>query len=280
MALFGWRRDPDRLLEQAREAWDSEEMEEAASLAGKAERAAGRAGKVEARGEALALRAAALNELGRSEEALAAADALLAAEPGAADAMAERGFALWELLRLDEARAQLEEALRIEPEEAWAHHTLGLITERRGDAAEAERRFRRARKLAPEDFPAPVHLSHREFDAAVEAALEEIPPRVRDYLANVAIAVEGLPSDDDLRGGDPPLSPAILGIFRGAPYGQKGSMDPWSHFPSSIVLYQKNLERFAGDREDLVEQIGITLVHEVGHFLGLDEEELWARGLG
>ena len=57
-------------------------------------------------------------------------------------------------------------------------------------------------------------------------------------------------------------------------------MDPWSHFPSSIVLYQGNLQRFAADREDLVEQIGITLVHEVGHFLGLDEEELWERGLG
>ena len=56
-------------------------------------------------------------------------------------------------------------------------------------------------------------------------------------------------------------------------------MDPWSHFPSSIVLYQKNLERYARGRAELIEQIGITLVHEVGHFLGLDEEELWERGL-
>ena len=92
--------------------------------------------------------------------------------------------------------------------------------------------------------------------------------------------MEDLPADDDLRGSDPPLSPGILGIFRGAPWGQKGSMDPWSHFPSSIVLYQKNLERFAADRDELVEEIGVTLVHEVGHFLGLDEEELWERGLG
>jgi predicted Zn-dependent protease with MMP-like domain len=56
-------------------------------------------------------------------------------------------------------------------------------------------------------------------------------------------------------------------------------MDPWSHFPSSIVLYQRNLERFARDRKELIEQIGITLIHEVGHFLGLDEEQLWERGL-
>ena len=280
MALFGLRPGAPRLLQRARAAWDQEEMEEAAGLAARAERAAGRAGDGETRSEALALRAAALNELGRSGEALAAADALLAAEPEAADAMTERGFALWELNRLDEARAQLARAVEREPGDAWAHHVLGLVAERAGERKEAERRFRRARKLAPEDFPAPVRLAPDAFDAAVEAALEEIPPRVRAYLANVAIAVEDLPADDDLRGSDPPLSPGILGIFRGAPWGQKGSMDPWSHFPSSIVLYQKNLERFAADRDDLVEEIGVTLVHEVGHFLGLDEEELWERGLG
>jgi len=279
MGLFG-RKDPERLLDQAREAFDAGELEAAAELAAKGERAADRAGNAELRGEAQVLRAAALNELGHSAEALAASDALLAAEPEAVDAMVERGFALWELLRLEEARAQLEEAVRREPEEAWAHHTLGLVAERRGERKEAERRFRKARQLAPDDFPEPVRLSQPEFDAAVEAALAEIPPKVRAYLSNVAIAVEDLPSDDDLKGGDPNLSPGILGIFRGAPHGQKVSMDPWSHFPSSIVLYQKNLERSAADRDEVVEQIGITLVHEVGHFLGLDEEELWARGLG
>jgi len=78
---------------------------------------------------------------------------------------------------------------------------------------------------------------------------------------------------------DPPLSPSILGVFRGAPLGDKASPDPWSHFPSSIVLYQRNLERCASDRNELIEQIGVTLLHEVGHFLGLDEEALRERGL-
>jgi predicted Zn-dependent protease with MMP-like domain len=45
------------------------------------------------------------------------------------------------------------------------------------------------------------------------------------------------------------------------------------------VLYQRNLERFVRSREELVEEIRVTLVHEVGHFLGLDEEELYRRGL-
>jgi predicted Zn-dependent protease with MMP-like domain len=56
-------------------------------------------------------------------------------------------------------------------------------------------------------------------------------------------------------------------------------MDPWSHFPSSIALFQRNLERFARDREELLEEIRITLLHEVGHFLGLDEDRLRDLGL-
>ena len=56
-------------------------------------------------------------------------------------------------------------------------------------------------------------------------------------------------------------------------------MDPWSHFPSSIGLFQRNLERYARDREELLEEIRVTLLHEVGHFLGLDEEQLRELGL-
>ncbi|MBI5069847.1 MAG: metallopeptidase family protein [Deltaproteobacteria bacterium] len=260
---------------------EREDLEEGLTLAQRGERLArrrGAEGDDALRSELLLVQAAAHNQLGQSSEALAAADAVLAVEPEAVDAMLERGFALWELLRLDEARDQLLSLLERAPDEAWAHHTLGLVAERRGDAREAERRFARARRLAPDDFPEPVRLAEAAFDRAVEDALRELPEQVRHYLANVAIAVEPIPADDDLRGSEPPLSPGILGIFRGSPLGQKGS-DPWSHFPSSIVLYQRNLERFAHDRDDLLEQIGITLLHEVGHFLGLDEEELYERGL-
>jgi predicted Zn-dependent protease with MMP-like domain len=271
--------EAERLADEATEALDAEDPEAALEAAARGERLARRAGEQALLAELELLQASALNQLGRSAEALSRTDALLAAEPEAVDAMLERGFALWELCRLDEARAQLLEALRRDPDLAWANHVLGLVAERRGEAKEAERRFARARALSPEEFPEPPRLAHEEFDGAVEAALEELPEPVRRWLANVAIAVENLPGDDDLTG-DPPLSPAILGVFRGSPLGEKASMDPWSHFPSSIVLYQMNLERYARDREELVEEIRVTLLHEVGHFLGLDEEELHARGLG
>ena len=93
------------------------------------------------------------------------------------------------------------------------------------------------------------------------------------------IAIEDIPSDEDLTSSKPPLSPMILGVFRGTPVGERSVFNPYDHFPASIVLYQRNLERFAKTREELIEQIGITLMHEVGHLIGLDEEDLWERGL-
>ncbi|HEX7489362.1 MAG TPA: metallopeptidase family protein [Anaeromyxobacteraceae bacterium] len=195
-----------------------------------------------------------------------------------ADLSLLQGLALVDLCCFAEARPLLE-ALAEEYEDAWAEEALAVLARRRGDRREAERHFARARKLAPDDFPRPVLLSSKAFDAAVEDALAELPDPVRRYLENVAIAVEDIPADDDLLGSDPPHPPSILGIFRGSPLGEKASMDPWSHFPSSIVLYQENLQRYARTREELVEEITITLQHEVGHFLGLGEEELEKLGL-
>jgi predicted Zn-dependent protease with MMP-like domain len=222
---------------------------------------------------------AALVELGAAAEAVTALDAALALDPDHLDARLERARALFELTRYAEAAEALGPLLEAAPDEADVQHLAGLVAERRGDGGAAERHLARARKLDPEAYPRPIRRSRDDFDARVEAALARIPEQVRRYLANVVITVEDLPEDEELRAGDPPLSPTILGLFRGAPWGEKSSMDPWSHFPSAIVLYQRNLERFARSEAELEEEIGVTLVHEVGHFLGLDEEELWARGL-
>jgi predicted Zn-dependent protease with MMP-like domain/Flp pilus assembly protein TadD len=258
---------------------EREDLERGLELAARGRKLARRRGDAELAGELAWLEGVALNQLGRSGEALAALDAAEEALPGAVEVLIERGFALYELSRLEEAAEVLRRAVAADPEDPWAQHTLGLVLERRGDPEEARRRFARARKLAPDEFPRPVSLSREAFDRVVEDALAALPEGVRRYLSNVPILVEDLPAETDLRASDPPLSPSILGVFRGAPYGQKASMDPWQHFPSSIVLYQTNLERFARDRAELVQEIGVTLVHEVGHFLGLDEEELWERGL-
>ncbi|WP_242340868.1 metallopeptidase family protein [Anaeromyxobacter sp. SG66] len=258
---------------------DRARVERGLELARRGARLARKAGEAALMGEFAWLEGAGLSQLGESRAALEKLAEAEAALPDAIEVKVEQGFALYELCRFDEARAALLRAEALDPDEPWTQHHLGLVAERQGAPDEARRRFARARRLDPEGFPEPIALSTRAFDEAVEAALASIPEQVRRYLSNVAITVEDLPADDDLRASDPPLSPAILGLFRGAPYGQKVSMDPWSHLPSAIVLFQKNLERFARSRDELIEEIGVTLVHEVGHFLGLDEDELWARGL-
>ncbi|MBL0274768.1 MAG: metallopeptidase family protein [Anaeromyxobacter sp.] len=269
----------DPRFSAAAAALDEGDLERAVALARAGARAARQHGLRDLEADLRWLEGSALTELADPATALARLDEALALAPDHLDARLERAFALSELSRFDEARAQLEDVLARAPDEAWAHHQLGLLAERRGDQAEATRRFERARRLDPQAFPRPVSVSRAEFDGLVEAALLDIPEQVRRYLANVPITVEDLPSDDDLAGSEPPLSPTILGLFRGAPYGQKVSSDPWSHLPSAIVLYQRNLERAVGSRAELEEQIGVTLIHEVGHFLGLDEDELAARGL-
>jgi predicted Zn-dependent protease with MMP-like domain/Flp pilus assembly protein TadD len=258
---------------------DVEWLGQGLDLATRGQRLARRADDVELAGEFALLAGIALGQLGRPDEALLRLDEALLALPDSPEVMRERGTTLFELLRLDEARRQLQAAERQAPRDGWVQQALGLVAERSGDPKEAERRFARARKLDPEGFPPPVSLTQEEFDQVLEDALEALPEPIRRYLANVAVTVEDIPADDDLLAATPPLSPQSLGMFRGSSLGQKGTSDPWSHFPSSIVLYQRNLERAARTRDELVEEIGVTLVHEVGHFLGLDEEQLWERGL-
>ncbi|HWV37481.1 MAG TPA: metallopeptidase family protein [Vulgatibacter sp.] len=257
---------------------DPEALEDALALCRKGIRIARKEGDEVPVGELSFLEAKALVALGDPRSALRRLDEareILGPDPEVA---LERGMVLFELCRFDEAAQELETVLRNHPDEAWAHHYLGLILERRGDEEAAEARFARARALSPEEFPEPVRLGEEEFDRAVEAALEELPAKVRDYLTNVAIAVEPFPPQAEIEGPDP-LSPTILGVFRGGPAAERSVFDPWTQFPASIVLYQRNLERFARSREELIDEIGITLLHEVGHFLGFDEDDLRERDL-
>jgi predicted Zn-dependent protease with MMP-like domain len=270
---------PDPRFDAAAAALQDGDAERALSLAHQGAKQARREGDDGLAADLLWLEGAALLELADAPAALAVLDEALRLAPGHLDAALDRAEALFELCRFDEARGAAAAVVDQAPDEARAHQLLGLLAERRGDLGSAERSMARARKLDPEGFPRPVKLSRRDFDAAVERALDAIPEAVRRYLANVPVTVEDLPADHDLVESDPPLPPTILGLFRGAPYGQKLSADPWSHLPSSIVLFQRNLERAATSRAGLEEEIATTLVHEVGHFLGLDEEELWARGL-
>lgn len=223
------------------------------------------------------VKAMAHNGLGDPEAALQAlADAR--GEVGRrADVLIEEGAALFELCRFPEARKALEDAVKKAPDDPWANHLLGLVLERAGDEKAARKRFDQARRLAPEDFPEPVRLTPEEFDRAVKEAVERLPGEIRRHLGEVLISVQALPADVDLmEGRERAHSPSILGIFRGASLRERAAS---GELPPAIFLYQKNLERIASTREELIEQIERTVIHEVGHLIGFSEEDLHDRGL-
>jgi tetratricopeptide (TPR) repeat protein len=224
------------------------------------------------------LSAMAYNDLGDSATALARAKVSLSVHPKDADAQYERAMALFELDHFQDAKAAFTALLTDEEHRAHASYHLGLLLEREGKWKEAKAQLTLARKLSPADFPPPVPMSAADFKKALAQAEAALPADMRKDLALVPITAEELPRDEDLTGGDAPLSPTILGLFRGPSLGERclpEDGDPCR----SIAVYRLNLERAVTSRAELLEQIRVTLLHEIGHLRGEDDQQLAARGL-
>ena len=114
--------------------------------------------------------------------------------------------------------------------------------------------------------------------------MAQYTPPIRDLqfvlheLLDAVPTLKQIPAYADLTAVEPPLSPSILGLFRGPSLGEPC---PPGEGPDcrSIVIYRRNLLRFARDRAQLSEQVRVTLLHELGHLHGESDEGLRARGL-
>jgi Flp pilus assembly protein TadD/predicted Zn-dependent protease with MMP-like domain len=265
-------------------------------------------GKDRARAGHLALlEGQALIDLGRSAEALRPIAIALRHLPDDSSARYERGVALFELCRFEEARKAFDRVLEIEPEHAHAVFHLGLIHERMGDEGEASARFAEASRRDPKSFPPIPDISPGDFAARVRRVTAELPADVRHDLSGITVDTAELPSSDDLTAELPPLSPTILGLFRGLPLGRddvpeaptpagRGGRGPRARAaaggatasgnPASyatperaIVLYRRNILRSVQSAAELDRAIERTLLHEVGHLRGEDDGSLRDRGL-
>ncbi len=116
------------------------------------------------------------------------------------------------------------------------------------------------------------------FRAEVQAAVSGLPEKERRALESVPIEIEDLPDSADLLAVDPPLSPSILGLFRG-PSEEDSCTEADGPSCRAIVFYRKNLLRFARDRQELSAQVRVTLLHELGHLHGESDDDLRERGL-
>ena len=225
------------------------------------------------------LEAQALNDLGRSDEALARVSAALRIAPGRGDALHEKGVALFDLSRFTEAKTVLQKALGIQPDDAFTHQMLGLTLEQLGDAKAAETELARALELAPNELSRPILISVPEFQKEIDAVVATLSPERKAKVRAIKIEIADLPDPIDLAAVTPPFPPTILGLYRG-PVGHAAELPPPpGDEPVSIVLYRKNLARAVKSRTELSEQIRDTLLHEIGHLEGLDEDDLRRRGM-
>lgn len=231
------------------------------------------------RGRLALLEGQALNDLGRPQDALTRIDTAVELAPDLPQARHERGVALFNLCRFELAQVAFEQVLRITPDDPYAQHYAGLVYERLGKPSIAAGHFARARKIAPHEFFPPVKISPRKFAAEVDKALRELPSRTQKLLDGVAVQIEALPKVEDLTATMPPFSPTILGLFRGLPKQGRGSNIKTDVPARAIVLYRQNLVRAVKTRAELNAQIRRTLIHEIGHLRGMDEDELRRNGL-
>lgn len=265
-------------VQTADDAHDHGPLEKALSLLDRAERIAKKDEDEPMLGDIERTRSQALGLLGDLRGSLQAIERARMHIEDDNDVLLELAAARFEVLDLDGAKALLDELARQMPDEPDIQHYLGLIAERRNALQAADGYFAKARKLDPETYPEHVKMTKEEFEKAVEAALAKLPEELKKAMKDVTVMVEDLPADADLTG-DEPLSPQALGMFRGRAHGQESVFDTGGELPPSILLYQRNLERFAETREELIQEIEDTVVHEVGHFVGFDEEDLYERGL-
>ena len=115
-------------------------------------------------------------------------------------------------------------------------------------------------------------LSHEEFEQAVSDALDSLPERFGRLVKNVAIAVEDEPTDEDLESVDDEADEELLGIYRGIALTERSHDMPL--LPDEIAVFRGPINRIARSRREAVDEIRETIVHELGHYFGVDEEEL------
>jgi predicted Zn-dependent protease with MMP-like domain len=118
-------------------------------------------------------------------------------------------------------------------------------------------------------------MTRAAFERHVSDALATIPKRFRDAMRNIAIVVEDEPSVTLLREMEIDPPDTLFGLYQGVPLTER-RWDYGNALPDRIVLFQGPHERESRDEDDLVASIAETLIHEIGHYFGLSEEEIEA----
>ncbi|GGO93705.1 hypothetical protein GCM10011584_33030 [Nocardioides phosphati] len=116
----------------------------------------------------------------------------------------------------------------------------------------------------------PVEMSPRAFDALVDEALDSVPEALAALVTNLVVLVEDeAPADD----------PDLLGLYDGIALTERSLQDGFD-LPDRILLFRRNLLEMCDSVEQVAEEVRITVVHEIAHHFGIEEERLHDLGWG
>jgi predicted Zn-dependent protease with MMP-like domain len=118
-----------------------------------------------------------------------------------------------------------------------------------------------------------------EFEHMVAETFDRLPERFREAIENVAVVVEDYPDLETIRKMRLRTKHDLLGLYQGVPLTHRGSWYGTSAtVPDRISLYQQNIESVSRSPEELQDKVYEVLVHEIGHYFGMDEDEIRAAG--
>jgi predicted Zn-dependent protease with MMP-like domain len=125
----------------------------------------------------------------------------------------------------------------------------------------------------------PFHVSRAKFQRLVEEALFELPEPFADALANMALRIEDMPTSQQLKDAGLDEDELLLGLYVGVPLTERGTWDG-PRLPDVVYVFQQDIEEVCDSAEQLKSEVRITVLHELGHYFGMDEEQLDQLGYG
>jgi predicted Zn-dependent protease with MMP-like domain len=121
-----------------------------------------------------------------------------------------------------------------------------------------------------------VEVTHEEFERMVADALDEIPDALAAEMENVVVVVDDWPTRAQLT--RVPVGGTLLGLYEGVPLTERGPLSYSAVAPDRITIFRGPLSQRARDVDALAAQVRVTVLHEVGHYFGMDDARL--RELG